>query len=165
MSVIICRMLSSPTHFNINLIRVSSRRVEARPVHIHPHHKLMSVTRKTGHSCGVLKGSSNLYQTATWVRYWANVRTRAGIWSLPVVDAEVTDVAGAVVAVHNVPGEGDVGAVPTGHLEVADMIVLGSCIATWSKEIRAWIVYNDNPSIFFSIYCYWLCTCKWSKKQ
>ena len=39
------------------------------------------------------------------------------------------NVAGAVVAIYNsnVPGEGDVGAVPTGHVEVADMIVLGSC--------------------------------------
>ena len=41
-----------------------------------------------------------------------------------------TDVAGGVVAIHNVPGEGDVGAVLIGHLEVADMIVLGNCIAT-----------------------------------
>ena len=36
-----------------------------------------------------------------------------------------TDVAGGVV-----PGEDDVGAISAGHLEVADMIVLGSCIAT-----------------------------------
>ena len=43
---------------------------------------------------------------------------------------KVIDVAGGVVAIHNVPGESDVGAVPTGHLEVADIIVLGSCIAT-----------------------------------
>ena len=64
MSVIVCCVLRSLTHFNINLIRVSIRRGEARPVHIHPHHKLMSVTRKAGHSCGVLKGRSNLYQTA-----------------------------------------------------------------------------------------------------
>ena len=85
----------------------------------------MSITRKTGHSCGVLKGRSNLYQTAVRVRYAANVRTRASIWSLPVVDAEVTDVAGAVVAVHNVPGEGDVGAVLVG-LEVANNF-LGIC--------------------------------------
>ena len=47
------------------------------------------------------------------------------MWSLPVVDAEVADVAGAVVAIHNVPGEGDVGAVLVG-LEVADNI-LGIC--------------------------------------
>ena len=44
-----------------------------------------------------------------------------------VIQIEVTDVAGVVVAIHNVPGEGDVGAGPTGQLEVADMIVLGSC--------------------------------------
>ena len=48
---------------------------------------------------------------------------------------EITDVAGGVVAIHDVPGEGDVGAVLIGHLEVADIIVLGSCIAMWSKEI------------------------------
>ena len=43
---------------------------------------------------------------------------------------EVVDVAGAVVAIHNVPGEGDVCAVLTDHLEVADIFVLGSCITT-----------------------------------
>ena len=46
-----------------------------------------------------------------------------------VIQTKGTDVAGVVVAIHNVPGEGDVGAGPTGHLEVADMIVLGSCSA------------------------------------
>ena len=51
----------SLTHFNIDLIRVNNRRVKAGPVHIHPHHKLMSTIIKTGHSCGVLKGTSNLY--------------------------------------------------------------------------------------------------------
>ena len=60
-----------------------------------------------------------------------------------------TDVAGGVVAIHNVPGEGDVDAVPTGHLEVADMIVLGSCIATWSKKIWACIVYNPFYVLFY----------------
>ena len=64
MSIIVCCVLCSLTHFNINLIRVSIRRVEGRPVHIHPHHKLMSVTRTPGHSCGVLKGRSTLNQTA-----------------------------------------------------------------------------------------------------
>ena len=49
---------------------------------------------------------------------------------MPVIQIEVTDVAGAVVAIHNVPGEGDMGVVLTDHLEVADMIVLGSCTAT-----------------------------------
>ena len=43
---------------------------------------------------------------------------------------EVVDVARAVVAIHNVPGEGDVCAVLTENLEVADILVLGSCIAT-----------------------------------
>ena len=69
MSIIVYRVLCSLTHFNIDLVRVSIRRGEARPVHIQPHHKLMSVTRKTGHSCGVLKGRSNLYQIAVRVRY------------------------------------------------------------------------------------------------
>ena len=46
--------------------------------------------------------------------------------SIPEVNAEVTDVAGTVVAIHNVPGEGDVGAVLVGYLEVADSI-LGIC--------------------------------------
>ena len=46
-----------------------------------------------------------------------------------VIQTKGTDVAGGVVAIHDVPGEGDVCAVPTGHLEVV-MIVLGSCIAT-----------------------------------
>ena len=44
-----------------------------------------------------------------------------------VKQLEETDLSGAVVAIHNDPGEGDVGAVLDGHLEVADMIVLGSC--------------------------------------
>ena len=69
MSIIVCRVLSSLTHFNINLIRVNNRRVEAGPVHIQPHHKLMSISIKTGHSCGVLKGRSNLYQIGVRVRY------------------------------------------------------------------------------------------------
>ena len=47
-----------------------------------------------------------------------------------VIQMEVADVAGGVVAIHNVPGEGDVGVGLTDHLEVTDMIVLGSCIAT-----------------------------------
>ena len=50
-----------------------------------------------------------------------------------VMQIDVGDVAGGVVAIHNVPGEGDVGAVLTDHLEVADMIILGSCIATKRK--------------------------------
>ena len=47
-----------------------------------------------------------------------------------VIQTKGTDVAGGVVAIHNVPGEGDVGAISVGHLKVADIIVLGSCIAT-----------------------------------
>ena len=46
---------------------------------------------------------------------------------------EGTNVAGAVVAIHNVPGEDDVGAILVGHLEVADIIGLGSSIATQRK--------------------------------
>ena len=49
---------------------------------------------------------------------------------MPVIQIEVVDVAGVVVTIHNVPGEGDVGVILTDHLEVADMIVLGSCTAT-----------------------------------
>ena len=45
-----------------------------------------------------------------------------------VIYTKENDVTGAVVAIHNVPGESDVGAVLVG-LEVADMIVLGSCSA------------------------------------
>ena len=119
MSIIVCRVLCSLTHFNINLIRVSIRRVESSPGHIQPHHKLMSITRQTGHSSGVLKGRSNFDQTAVRVIYGACVRTRAGVWSLPEVDLEVPDVAGGVVAIHNVPGEGDMGAV-LGGLEVTN---------------------------------------------
>ena len=47
-----------------------------------------------------------------------------------VIQIEVVDVAGVVVAIHNVPGECDVGAVLTDHSEVTDMMVLGSCTAT-----------------------------------
>ena len=50
-----------------------------------------------------------------------------------VIQTEGVDGAGAVVAIHNVPGEGDVGVVLTDHLEVADMIVLGNCITTQRK--------------------------------
>ena len=47
-----------------------------------------------------------------------------------VIQIEVTDVAVVVVATHNVPREGDVGAVPTSYLEVGNIIVMGSCTAT-----------------------------------
>ena len=50
-----------------------------------------------------------------------------------VIQAEGDDGAGSVVAIHNVPGEGDVGVGLTDHLEVTDMTVLGSCIATKRK--------------------------------
>ena len=43
----------------------------------------------------------------------------SSVRSVGVVDVEVIDVAGAVVVVHNVPGEGDVGAV-LGGLEVTN---------------------------------------------
>ena len=52
-----------------------------------------------------------------------------------VIQIEVIDVAGVVVAIRNDPGEGDVSAVLVSYLEVADMIVLGDCIATQSKGI------------------------------
>ena len=47
--------------------------------------------------------------------------------SIPEVNAEVTDVAGTVVAINNVPGEGDVGAVLVG-LEVADSILASASV-------------------------------------
>ena len=122
-------MLCSLTHFNIDLVRVSSRRVKSGPVHIQPHHKLMSVTRKSGHSCGVLKGRSNLDQTDVRVRYGAKVRRIASVWSVGVVDAKVTDVAGAVVAIHNVPGEGDVGAVLIGFKVANNFLGICKCLA------------------------------------
>ena len=50
-----------------------------------------------------------------------------------VILIEIRNVSGAVVAIRNDPGEGDVGAVLVGHLEVADMIVLVNCIATKRK--------------------------------
>ena len=46
---------------------------------------------------------------------------------------EVTNVAGAVVAIHNVPGEGDVGAARVG-LEVANN-VLGICMC-WQPRLK-----------------------------
>ena len=128
-SVIVCRVLCSLTHFNIDLVRVSSRRVESSSGHIQPHHKLMSVTRQTGHSCGVLKGRSNFDQIAVRVRYGASVRKRAGVWSLPAVDLEVVDVAGAVVAIHNVPGEGDMGAVLIGFKVANNLLGICKCLA------------------------------------
>ena len=47
---------------------------------------------------------------------------------------EVADVAGSVIAIRNVPGEGDVGAGLAVHLEVTDMIVLGSCSIVDNKQ-------------------------------
>ena len=46
-----------------------------------------------------------------------------------VIQIEINDVAGVVVAIHNVPGKCDVGAV-LGYLEVVNMVVLGSCTTT-----------------------------------
>ena len=53
------------------------------------------------------------------------------MWSLPVVDAEGIDVARAVVAIHNVPGEGDVGEVFVG-LNIADNF-MGICKCVWHR--------------------------------
>ena len=114
----------SLTYFNINLIRVRSRRGDTRPAHIHPHH-ILPINREAGHSCGVLEGRTDLNQIAVWVIYSANVSRRTAVWSLPVVDAEETDVGVAVVVIHDVPGEGDVGAVLSG-LQVANDF-LGTC--------------------------------------
>ena len=43
-----------------------------------------------------------------------------------VIQMEVTDVAGAVVAIHNFPRESELGAT-FGGLEVANVLVLGIC--------------------------------------
>ena len=49
---------------------------------------------------------------------------------------EVTDVAGAVLAIHNVPGEGDVGAV-LGGLEVANNLeVVGAVLVGYLEFVR-----------------------------
>ena len=66
-----------------------------------------------------------------------------------VIKKEVADVAGVVVAIHSVPVEGDVGAV-LGGLEVANMIVLGSCTVTKKKrrksvQIRMLSSYSKLP--------------------
>ena len=53
-----------------------------------------------------------------------------------VIQIEVVDVAGGVVAILNVPRKGDMGVVLTDHLEVANMIVLGSCTVTQKKGMR-----------------------------
>ena len=117
------------TCFNTSLGRVRNRRGETRPVHIQPHHILSG--RKRGHTYGVLKRRSNLNQISVIVHYWSNVGSRASIWSLlAVVDAEVSDIARGVVAIHNVPGEGHVGAVFVG-LEVADNFM--SICKCWAK--------------------------------
>lgn len=50
-----------------------------------------------------------------------------------VIHMKGVDGPGVVVASHNIPGEGDVGVGLTDHLEVADMIVLGSYTATYIK--------------------------------
>ena len=115
----------SLTYISIYFLRVSFSWYKARPVHIDSH-DILSVGREAGHSGGVLKWRSNLNQIPVRVRYRANVGAIATVTrSLPVVDVEVVDVAGAVVAIYNVPGEGDVGAVLVG-LEVTNSI-LGIC--------------------------------------
>ena len=50
-----------------------------------------------------------------------------------VIQIEATDVTG--VAIHNVPRKGDVSAVLVGHLEVADIIVLGSCTTRRNERV------------------------------
>lgn len=47
-----------------------------------------------------------------------------------IIQIECVDITGAIVAIHNIPGEGDVSAVLVSYLKIADMIVQGSCIAT-----------------------------------
>ena len=57
-----CALFSYP--FQHRSGQSKHKKVESSSGHIQPHHKLMSVTRQTGHSCGVLKGRSNFDQTA-----------------------------------------------------------------------------------------------------
>ena len=67
----------------------------------------------------------------------------------PVVYAKTIDVAGVVVAVHNIPGEGDVSSVPFGYLEVADSI-LSNCtswIYNYSIKVQCVRMYLPNTVI------------------
>ena len=136
------------TYFNIDFIRVHSIRCEARPVHINWHDKL-SITREGGHSCGVLKGRSNFNQITVGIRdvYGWTIATVAR--SLPVVDVEVIDVAGAVVAIHNVPGEGDMGAVFVA-LEVANNFLgICECFRGWlAITLRQYVVGPCLPHLW-----------------
>ena len=66
--ILIIASIRSLTYFNINLVRVRLRRIKARPEYIHPH-DILSIGRKAGHSGGVLKGKSTLYQISVRVRY------------------------------------------------------------------------------------------------
>ena len=111
----------SHTYFNVNFVGVHTRRCTTRPVHI-DWHDILSVSREGCNSLGVLKWSSKFYQIAVRISYINGATIANGARSLPVVDAEVIDVSGGVVAIHNIPGEGDVGAVLVSHLEIANNI-------------------------------------------
>ena len=65
---------------------------------------------------------------------------------------EESDVAGVVVAIHNVPGKGDVGAVLVGHLEVANIIVLGSCTTRRKERVIIQRVGMLSSSYVLSTY-------------
>ena len=43
------------------------------------------------------------------------------------IQSEVVDAAGANVAIHNVPGAGEMSVVLIDNLKVSDMILLGNC--------------------------------------
>ena len=122
------------------------RWAEWRPVHIQPHH-ILSIIGEAG--CSVAKGKSSLNQVAVRVRYCVHIGMVATVWSLPAVDAKVIDVAGAEVAIHNVPGEGDVGAVLVSS-EVADDF-LGIWVEEW-LNLKAlcnlsYIIYMPKPCL------------------
>ena len=61
-----------------------------------------------------------------------------------VVQIDVADVSGDVVGIQNLPGEGDVGAVPAGHLKVVNAL-LGSC--TWHR-VSLYIIYKSSVNYY-----------------
>ena len=69
-----------------------------------------------------------MYVLCTMWLHVSSVLMSDQYYTAAVIHTKGNDVTGAVVAIHNVPGEGDVGAVLVG-LEVADMLVLASCSA------------------------------------
>ena len=107
---------------------------------VHPHPHEVGSTVKVSHRAGVPEGDTNAscwavrdVQCTTYVQ-WLIV-SRRPVYVL-VIQTEGVDVAGVVVAIHNVPGEGDVGVGLTDHLGVANMSVLSSCTATYLYKLN-----------------------------